>query len=236
MGRHDAALRDDEGKSPPVLFGVVVYALEQYGNLVHVASASPFVSQTDFGYGAPIYKGSDAIKAGLESAVSALDKFNVYFRHAVLDEAERVRFTHAFRAQYLKKFPGSERTDLFLASGDVLKFAVELVHPTTLAEPHQALMAIESTPHDNEVLLQLKSGQAIDRAHLKAEFRIYLDHVMNPRRREVPTVAQAAMEMGTEEPYVVEVITTGAIPGYLYWVLNPIVQQVGGKLVLLGDG
>lgn len=236
MGRHDAALKDEVGKSPPVIFGLVTHTLEQYGKLVAIASQSPFVAQTDFGYASPIYKGSAAIKAGLDAAVSALDKFDVYFSHAILDEAERVRFAHAFRAQYLKKFPGSERTDMFLASGDVLKFSVELVPPTALAEPAQALHAIEQTPHDTEVLIQLKAGQAIDRAHLRAEFRMYLDHVMNPRRREAPQVAHAAHEMGLEEPFVIEVVTSGAIPGYIYYVLAPLVQQVGGRIVHIGGG
>jgi hypothetical protein len=216
-----------------VNFGIVLHNLEQYRNLVHTLSASKLVASSDFSYSAPIYKGSEAIKNALAKSETALQKFDIYFENALLDEAERVRFARMFHSLYLKKFPASERTDLFLASGDVLKFSFELVPPSALENPAGALDAVARTPHDTTVLEKLQANEPIDRAHLRADVKVFFDHVMNPRRRETPQVQQAMAELGCEEPYVVELVTNGAMPGYIYYVCHPIVASIGGRLVLL---
>ena len=218
--------------SPTVNFGVVLYSLEQYRNLVHQIAQSPLCASADFSYSAPIYKGSDAIKQALTKAESALEKFDVYFENALLDEVERVRFARAFHQQYLRKYPASERTDLFLASGDVLRFSVELVPPSALENPDGALKAVQQTPHDTAVLAKLLANEPIDRAHLRAELKVFFDHVMNPRRRELDVIQKAMEELGTEEPYVLELVTDGAMPGYIFYTLHPVVHLVGGRLVL----
>src|SRR5690242_3163819 len=51
--------------TPTVNFGVVLHHLGQYHKLVHVLATSPLVASNDFTYAAPIYKGSDKIKAAL---------------------------------------------------------------------------------------------------------------------------------------------------------------------------
>ena len=76
--------------------GLVLPLLSSYKRLVHAVSASPLVGMTDFAYGAPLYKGNPKIVADLATAESALDKFDAYFDHGVLDEEERVRLAHAF--------------------------------------------------------------------------------------------------------------------------------------------
>ena len=220
-------------KTPTVNFGLVLHRLEQYRDLVHALAESPIVVTTDCTYAAPIYKGSERIKLGLAKANGALDKFDVYFESALLDEVERVRFSRAFHQGYLKRYPASERQDLFLASGDVLKFAFELVPPSGLAEPGAALDAVARTPHDPAVLAKLQDGAPIDRAHLRADVKIFFDHVMNPRRREHPDIERAMDELGAEEPYILELVTDGALPGYIYYAVHPFVAQVGGRLVLL---
>ena len=219
--------------TPTVNFGVVVHNLAQYRALVHKLAASPLVATTDFTYAAPIYKGNEKIKEALGVANSALDKFDVYFAHALLDEPERVRFARMFHATYLRKFPASERTDLFLASGEVLKFSFELVPPTALENPGLALDAIARTPHDATILSKLQGGDPIDHKHLRADLKIFYDHVMNPRRREIQQVQQAMAELGAEDPYVLELVTDGAVPGYIYYTVHPIVAGIGGRLVLL---
>ncbi|MCC7070637.1 MAG: hypothetical protein IT383_04900 [Deltaproteobacteria bacterium] len=222
-----------DGAQPPVVFGVVLRDLESYRRLVHELASSPLVVSTDFAYSAPIYKGSPAIVAGLAQANGSLDKFDVYYRHALVDPAERVRFAKAFAALYLRKFPASERQDLFLASADVLKFSFELVSPLALDNSIAALTAIERTPHDQAVLDALRVGASVERAHLRGDLRIFLDHILNPRRRELPQVQAAMMEIETDVPVIVELVTTGAIPGYLYYVVHPMVQALEGRLVLL---
>lgn len=221
------------GTTPTFNFGIVLKSLEQYRDLVHLLAESALVAVADFAYSAPIYKGNDAIKDALGHVNNALEKFDVYFNFAILDEQERVRFARMFAAQYLKKFPASERSDLFLASGEVLQFAVELLPPTVLDDGAAALEAIEQTPHDGSVLDALRAGGSIDRAHLRGELKIFLDHILNPRRHDISRVQRAASEIGTSLPYVVELITDGAVPGYLHWAVEPLVRQVGGRLVLL---
>lgn len=219
--------------SPTINFGLVLRGLEHYRDLVHQLSASPTVAATDFTYSAPIYKGSDNIKAGLAVAGSALEKFDVYFGNALLDEEERLRFARLFAQSYLRKYPASERSDLFLASADVLKVAFELVPPFALDKPVHALAAIDAAPHDVTILDRLRGGEAIDRAHLRFEVRLFLDQVLNPRRREHAEVQAAMKELKTDLPYILEVVTDGAIPGYVFYALHPFVAQVGGRLVLL---
>ena len=193
-------------KTPTVNFGLVLHRLEQYRALVHALADTPIVATTEFTYAAPIYRGSDKIKQGLAEANGALDKFDVYFEEALLDEVERVRFARAFHQTYLRKFPASERQDLFLASGDVLKFAFELVPPSQLAEPAAALNAVARTPHDPLVLAKLQKSEPIDHAHLRADVKVFFDHVMNPRRREHPEVQRAMHELGCEEPFILELV------------------------------
>ena len=222
-------------RSPTINFGLVLRGLEQYRDLVHQLHASPLVASSDFSYSAPIYKGSDDIKAGLAAASTALEKFDVYFSNAILDETERVRFARLFAQQYLRKYPASERSDLFLASAEVLKVGFELVPPFALEKPVNALEAIRVAPHDVTILDRLRGGEPIDRAHLRFEVRVFLDHVMNPRRREHAEVQSAMKELKTDLPYILEVVTDGAIPGYVYYALHPFVAQVGGRLVLLTE-
>lgn len=221
------------GASPTINFGVVLRGLEQYRDLVHALATSPLVATADFSYSAPIYKGSDAIKAGLAAAETALEKFDVYFANAILDELERVRFARLFAQLYLRKYPASERSDLFLASADVLKTSFELVPPYSLDDPKAAIEAIARAPHDPNVLHKLHAGDSIDRAHLRFDLRIFLDHVMNPRRRDLPEVQAAMKEIKTGLPYVLEIVTNGAIPGYVFYTVHSFVHQVGGRLVLL---
>lgn len=222
-----------EAATPTIKFGLVLRGLEQYRDLVHQLAMSPLVASSDFTYSAPIYKGSDNIKAGLAAASTALEKFDVYFSNALLDEQERVRFARLFAQAYLRKFPASERSDLFLASAEVLKVAFELVPPTVLKDPASAVKAAAAAPHDPHVVDKLRIGESIDRAHYRFEVRVFLDHVMNPRRREHTEVQAAMKELGTDLPYILEVVTSGAIPGYVYYALHPFVSQVGGRLVLL---
>ena len=221
------------GGAPPVVFGVVLRDPEAYRQLVHTLATSPLVASTDFVYTAPIYKGNEQITAGIARANGALEKFDVYFEHAIVNPGERVRFAKLFAQQYLKRFPASERQDLFLASGDVLKFAFELVTPLALDNPVGALHAIEHTPHDQAVLDSLRGGGTVDRAHLRGDVKLFLDHILNPRRRELPQVQAAMMELETDAPLIVELVTTGGMPGYVYYVVHPIVQGLGGRLVLL---
>jgi hypothetical protein len=218
---------------PTINFGLVLRGLEQYRDLVHLLAASPLVATSDFTYSAPIYKGSDNIKAGLAAAGTALEKFDVYFSNALLDEVERVRFARLFAQNYLRKFPASERSDLFLASADVLKVAFELVPPSALTDPAGGINAAAAAPHDVQVVDKLRIGESIERAHLRFEVRVFLDHVMNPRRREHSEVQAAMRELKTDLPYVLEIVTNGAIPGYVFYAVHPFVSQVGGRLVLL---
>ena len=114
--------------------GLVLPQLSSYKRFVHGAAQSPLVVTTDFAYGAPLYKGNPKIVADLATAEGALDKFDAYFDNGILDEEQRVLFAHAFTKQYARKHPASERQDLFLASGDVLRFAIELKPPQAMAD------------------------------------------------------------------------------------------------------
>jgi hypothetical protein len=213
--------------------GLVLPLLTSYKRLVHEVASSPLVAMTDFTYGAPLYKGNPKIVADLATAESALDKFDAYFDHGILDEEERVRLAHVFTKQYAKRNPASERQDLFLASGDVLKFMFEVKPILTMPESKTVLETIEGKPHDGKVLSSLRAGTSIDREALRGTCKLYLDHVYNPRRYEDDEVKRVRPLVKAERPVVVELLTNGAIPGVFFHVLGPIVQEVGGQIVVL---
>jgi hypothetical protein len=223
----------EQMSGPTVIFGVVLRELHQYRELVHQIVNSPLVASTDFTYSAPVYKGNEKIKEELATANTALDKFDVYFRNAIADESQRLHFGKMFRAQYLRKYPGSERQDLFLASGDVIKFSFELVPPNALENPVHALNAVERTPHDPAVLNKLRNGESVDRVHLRGDLKVFFDQILNPRRKDVPQVEVALAELNTDVAFIFEIVTTGAMPGYIFYVVHPLVNQLGGRLVLL---
>ncbi len=229
MSRHERIDLDVRGTAPSVSLGLVCRSLTQYAGLVHACAQESRITQTEFTYAAPIYKGNDAIKAGLAVAESALMKFDVYFASAIMDETARVGFAAQFRKLYLQRFKGSERTDLFLASGDVMKIALEFVQPTDAA----SIAAIVNHPHDALVLAKIRKGDVVDRAHLRAEIKVFLDHALNPRRKDEAAVVRASEQLGTREPYVIEIVTSGALTGYLHHVIEPLAAGVGARLVLL---
>lgn len=213
--------------------GLVLPLLSSYKRLVHLTSQSSAVAMTDFAYGAPLYKGNEKIVADLATADGALDKFDAYFDHGILDEEQRVRFAHAFTKQYAKKHPGSERQDLFLASGDVLRFMIELKPPLSMSDPKAALEAIEDLPHDARVLSAIRSGQSVERDALRGDFKLFLDNIYNPRRYDDDEVRRVRADVKSDRPLVVELWTNGAIPGVFVHALGPLVDDVGGKIVLL---
>jgi hypothetical protein len=213
--------------------GLILPLLTSYKQLVHAASSSPLVATTEFTYGAPLYKGNAKIVADLATVEGALDKFDAYFDHGILDEEERVRFAHAFTKAYAKKHPASERNDLFIASADVLRFQIELKPPLATADPKSVLDAIEQLPHDGAVLSSIRSGQPVDRAHLRGDFKLFLDNIYNPRRYEDDVVKKARARVQSERPLVVELWTNGAIPGVFVHALQPHLDAVGGAIVLL---
>jgi hypothetical protein len=216
----------------PLLFGVVLPSLESFGLLVRVLADSPDVAVADYTYGAPLFKGNARIVDGLRFADTALQRFDVYFEHGFLNEKERVRLATLFRQQYLRKHPRSERQDLFRASGEVLSFAVELTRPPAKQDDdHRA--SIAAVPHDAEVFRAWCNEERIDPRHLRGKFLLFLDHVMNPRRHELPDVQLAAAELGVERPIVVELATTGALPGLFVRALEPALHIVSGRLVIL---
>lgn len=219
--------------TPPVIFGVVLRDLVQYRDLVLRIAHSPWVVMTDFVFGAPIFKGSDAIKSALATATSATDKFTAYATHAILDESERLRFARLFAQQYLRRSPASERSDVFLASGEVLKFTFEVALPGAHPEGAALAAGLEQTPHDAAALAALLRQEPVASAHLRAELKIFLDHVFNPRRHELPRVREAARALGVERPIVLELVTDGALPHYLERAVAPEVAAVGGRVVLL---
>ena len=201
--------------------------------MVHACAGSPEVVVTDFSYGAPLYKGNERIVEGLQRAETALERFDVYFYHGFLDETERVRLATRFRTDYLRKHPRSERSDVFAASSDVLAFSFELGRPMPGKIDDDQLRAILSCPHDPAVLRAWRTGERVDPTDVRGRFRLYLDHVLNPRRHVLPDVKRAAAEISVERPVIIELETTGALPGLFVKLLGPCLHEVGGRLVLL---
>lgn len=213
--------------------GLVYRELADHRSVIHALASSKAVQGVEFSVQAPLYKGSPKIVEALKSADALKDKIDVYFDHALVDEAERVRFARLFAQSYAKKNPRSERQDMFLASGDVFAFSFDLVPPMQLDVPREAFDAIAKGPHEVGMLGRLRGGDAPERWHLKVQIRIFLDHVLNPRRHDLPDVIEAAKALQTPLPCVLEVSASPSLPGYARYVLEPLVEAAGGKVVWL---
>ena len=213
--------------------GLVYRDLADHKAVMHALASSSSVQSVEFSVGAPLYKGSPQIVEALKAAESLKDKIDLYFDHALVDERERVRFARLFATQYLRKHPKSERQDVFVASGDVFAFSCDLVPPMQLPVPRAAFDAIADGPHDAALLARARAGEPIDRWQLKIQLKLFLDHILNPRRHDLPEVIAAATALQTTLPCVVEVSASPSIPGYARFVLEPLVEAAGGKVVWL---
>lgn len=239
------AARSQEGAQEGELaatLGLVYKNVADHRAVMQALSTSSSVSGVEFSVQAPLYKGSPQIVDALKGAQSLADKIDLYFKLAFVDEVERVRYARLFQQQYTRKHPRSERQDVFLASGDVFAFSCDLVPPMQLDVPREAFDAIAQGPHESGLLARLRGGDAPDRWHLKVQVRLFLDHVFNPRRHDLPDVVAAAQELGVspgtlaeggEMPVVVEVSSSPSMPGYARYVLEPLVRAAGGRVVWL---
>lgn len=217
----------------PVVIGIVLPDLLAVQKLVRAIAGMDIIDETEFTFGAPLYKGNDAIVEGLKSVNSAIEKFDVYFEHGILDEEERVRFAGAFRKKYLQKFPGSEGSDVFVASADVLQFRYQFGLPTSQKELQAFGDLVEKHPNDPRLLYALFEGKGVGREHLKGRVRIYLDHIYNPRRRKLQEVQDVMTGGRRKDPVVLELAVSGGVPGLHHELLEPLVDEVDGALVWL---
>lgn len=213
--------------------GLVYKDIRDHKQVLHALTSSKAVQSVEFSVQAPLYKGSPQIVEALKNANSLDDKIDVYFDHALANEEERVRFARLFGAAYVKKNPRSERQDVFLASGDVFAFSCDLLPPMSLDVPREAFDAIAAGPHEVGMLGRLRGGDTPERWHLKVQIRVFLDHILNPRRHDLHDVIEAAKALDTTLPCVMEVSASPSIPGYARYVLEPLVTAAGGKIVWL---
>lgn len=212
---------------------IVLRDLVAYQKLVHILAGESTIASYEFTYRAPLYKFSREVSDRLAEGLSALEKFDLYYEKGILDEKARVQLASKFRADYIKRHPASEASDLYFASGDVLGFKFVLRPPSDLVETEPALAAIERAPHDDDVLRTLREGDRIHEQHVTAEVKMFLDHVYNPRRRDVPEVRREMTGARARDPVIVEMHTSGAIPGYFTHILEPPIHDVDGALVML---
>lgn len=222
----------EEGELAATL-GLVYAELGDHGAVMQALTTSKLVSTVEFSVQAPLFKGSPQIVAALKGADSLADKIGIYFRLGLVDDVERVRFAQLFAAQHQRKNPRSERQDQFLKSGEVFAFSVDLVPPMQLDVPREAFDAIAAGPHEAALLARIRGGEPLERWHLKVQIRVFLDHVLNPRRHGLPDVKAAAEALRQPLPCVLEVSTSPSIPGYARWVLEPLVTAAGGRMVWL---
>jgi hypothetical protein len=214
------------------LIGLVLPGLDAYRQLLHRLRADAAVDEVELSVGAPLWKGSDAIKAALSAGAGLADKIDAYCQHGLIDDAARVAFARRFQAAYLSRHPRSERQDVFVASGDVFVFAFDLKPPMQLPVPREAFDAIEAGPHDVAALARYRGGEPMAREALRVVLRLYLDFAPNPRRHEEPAVRAVIDELGFE-PWVIEAEVAPDVAGYARAVLDRCARLVGGRAVWL---
>ena len=213
--------------------GIVLRDLEAYQQLVRLVTEDTRVVETEFTYSHPLFKATPEIVDGLKRNPTAIEKFDLYFEHGILNEEVRVDLAAQFRKRYLEKHPRSEGSDVYLASADVLQFRFGLSWPNDRDAADAILDEIEQHPHDSTVVSAVRKGAGVVPEHLRARFALFLDHVYNPRRREEQTVIDVMFGSRARNPVVVEMLCDGALPGYFVHVLEPLVDEVDGAIVWL---
>ena len=220
----------------PALVGLVYRDLDAHRRLLHALITDRGVDSVEFSVGAPLFKGSAAIKAALDAANGLADKIDAYFHHGLIDEQARIAFGRKFQQAFSARYPRSERQDIFLASGDVVVFAFDLAQPMSLPVPRDALDAIAKGPHDPASLARLRSGTGVPKDALRVTLRLFLDHALNPRRHLDREVQGACLDMDCPRPFVIEAQASAQVAGYAQWLLDRLARTVGGRAVWLDAG
>lgn len=222
--------------SSPALVGLVYRDLDAHRRLLHALITDRAVDGVEFSVGAPLFKGSAAIKGALDAANGLAEKVDAYFVHGLVDEEARVAFARKFQQAYSARHPRSERQDIFQASGDVVVFAFDLAQPMSLPVPREAYDAIASGPHDPASLAQMRSGTGVPKDALRVTLRLFLDHALNPRRHLDREVQAACLDLDCPRPFVVEAQVSAPVAGYARWLLDRLARTVGGRAVWLDVG
>jgi hypothetical protein len=217
---------------PTARVGVVLPNLESYRHLLHLVRADEAVDDVELTVAAPLWKGSEAIKAALGAGAGLADKIDTYCVHGLIDETARVGFARRFQVAYQHKHPRSTRHEVFVASGDVFVFAFFLKQPMQLELPRVAYDAIAAGPHDAAALARHRSGDGVPKEALRVTLRVYLDFAPNPRRQSEPAVRAAAASCGNDV-FVIEADADPALVGWAHAVLDRVAAQVGGRAVWL---
>lgn len=214
---------------------VVLPNLDSYRQLVHLMCAHPQLDRCEFTFNTPLYKATPALASALQLGMAGIDKFDLYLEHAVLNEDVRISVAQKFRQQYAKRFPGSERSDLFLASGELLDFRCRFQIPSMIAEKTEACSRIQRFPHDPQILEAFKDGNSSAFPHTECQLKLFFDHIYNPRHQKRPEVQMAMQDLAVEEPIILELASSGALPGYFFYLLELSVGHLPGRLVWLVD-
>ena len=214
---------------------VVVPNLRSYQQLVHAMCAHEHLDWSEFTFNTPLYKATPALSAALNLGMTGIEKFDLYFEHAVLDEEVRVDVAQKFRKHYVKRFPGSERSDLFLASGELLDFRCRFKAPTIMQDNAEACSRIQRFPYDQHVFEAFRENNSSAFPHSECQLKLFFDHIYNPRHLKRPEVQMAMQDIGVQEPILLELASSGAIPGYFYYLLEALIGRLSGRLVWMVD-
>jgi len=229
-------MSDPSAPAGQALVGLVYRDLDAHRRLLRALITDTGVDGVEFSVGAPLFKGSAAIKAALAAAQGLADKIDAYFIHGLVDEEARVAFARRFQQTWSARHPRSERQDIFLASGDVVVFAFDLAQPMSLPVPREAYDAIARGPHDPATLARLRSGTGVQNEALRVTLRLFLDHALNPRRHLDREVQAACADLDCPRPFVVEAQVSPQVAGYAQLVLDRVARTVGGRAVWLDVG
>ncbi|MFH1810455.1 MAG: hypothetical protein ABIJ09_17070, partial [Pseudomonadota bacterium] len=189
-------------------------------------------AQMEFTYCPPLLRGTKEISRALRMAGGALDKFDVYLEHGIKNRDVRVQLAQTFQHSYLARHPRSDGRDVFFASGKVLQVRFALAQPCAHPYIDDLLFAIREVPHNASVVATCAEGRGIDVQHLTAELRLFLLNVSNPRHRKRQAVADL-LRGPLSDPIIVELVCSGAIPGYFTHHLGPLVEAQHGRVVWL---
>jgi len=103
--------------------------LEEVPDVLRSAFLHPWVASYQIGFGPPLVGSSEGLRDALRDAKGALDKLYVYFRHCVIDDAERFRLVALHRRLVVRRQGPVEAEALDASYADVIDLRMRLRRP-----------------------------------------------------------------------------------------------------------
>jgi hypothetical protein len=177
------------------VFALIGDRPEVLPKVLRAAFSHKWVSTYQIGFGPPLLKSNERVRAALQGVTRALDKLDAYLVHCILDAVECRRLAELHRQLVTRRLGPVEAETVALASSDALQLELRVNQPGRPSIP------VTETPPEA----------------LSARFLIRLSDPLNSRLLDVAAAAEAAK--GLNDPWALELRAPASFRAlYAMWI------------------